>query len=505
VTIRINKYLADRGIASRRRSDALIAEGRVAVNGRIVTEPGVQIGERDRVTVDGKPVGGRERHVYYVLNKPVGVITTLDDPEGRRSIREFLPRGARVYPVGRLDADTSGLLLLTNDGDLAHKLMHPRYGVPKVYRVRLAAEPRPDQLRRLSQGVRFDRERNLVSGPAKARRIDPGFAAIMIEVIIHEGRYRQVRRMCEAVGLEVIGLHRTGYGPLRLGPLSRGMFRELSEDEVTLLRRACARAGGSEERRATPAKRSAPATRPAPAPELDEDVEEVEDQWLAGGGALGEVMDDDEEEGMPGWPLRADGRRGDADFEAPARPRREPAARPVRRERPAAPTRPERAERPLRGQDRPRGRGDRPARAGRPAFRDERPARGGRPAFRDAGPRRSAAPERGGPRTGRPAFRDERPARGGRPAFRDAGPRRAAAPERGPRRAGAGGAMDRGPRRGSARPSGRTGRPTSGDGRRASRPAGRPASGGTRGPARSGRGPGRPGGGNPSRRGGRRP
>jgi 23S rRNA pseudouridine2605 synthase len=205
-------------------------------------------------------VGGAERHVYFVLNKPVGVITTLNDPEGRRTVRELLPRGARVYPVGRLDADTSGLLLLTNDGDLAHRLMHPRYGVAKVYRVRLAREPRPEQLKRLSSGVRFDR--NLVSGPARARRIDPGFDAIMIEVIVHEGRFRQVRKMCEAVGLEVTGLHRVGYGPIRLGPLARGMFRELSDEEVAKLRSESARAGGSEARGAGRPARERPAPRP---------------------------------------------------------------------------------------------------------------------------------------------------------------------------------------------------------------------------------------------------
>ena len=243
MAVRLNKYLADRGIGARRKCDVLIAERRVSLNGRIVEEAGTKVEEGDRITVDGRPVGGKERHVYFVINKPVGVITTLDDPEGRRSIREFLPRGARVYPVGRLDADTSGLLLLTNDGELAHRLMHPRYGVQKVYRVRLAREPRPDQLRRLTTGVRFDREQ--VSGPARVRRIDPGFDAIMIEVIIHEGRFRQVRRMCEAVGLEVTGLHRVGYGPLSLGPLARGMFRELSEDEVARLKAASARAGGS--------------------------------------------------------------------------------------------------------------------------------------------------------------------------------------------------------------------------------------------------------------------
>ena len=247
MSVRLNKYLADRGIGARRKCDELIAEGRVSINGSVVREVGVRVDEqRDRVQVDGRPVGGRSKHVYYVLNKPVGVITTLDDPQGRRTVREFLPRGARVYPVGRLDADTSGLLLLTNDGELAHKLMHPRYGVAKVYRVRLSQEPRADQLRRLASGVRFDKD--LVSGPARVRRIDPGFDAIMIEIIIHEGRFRQVRKMCEAVGLPVAGLHRVGYGPIRLGPLPKGMFRELSEDEVAALRSAGARPGGDRPR-----------------------------------------------------------------------------------------------------------------------------------------------------------------------------------------------------------------------------------------------------------------
>src|SRR5439155_9696770 len=223
VAVRLNKYLADRGVGARRKCDQLIEEGRVSVNGRIVNEVGSKVEEdRDRVSVDGRPLGGKERPVYFILNKPVGVITTLDDPEGRRTIRNLLPRGARVYPVGRLDADTSGLLLLTNDGELAHKLMHPRYGVVKVYRVRLGREPRADQLRRVAAGVRFGA--GAVSAPARVRRIDPGFDAIMIEVAVHEGRFRQVRRMCEAVGLEVTGLHRVGYGPLRLGPLARGMF-----------------------------------------------------------------------------------------------------------------------------------------------------------------------------------------------------------------------------------------------------------------------------------------
>ncbi len=316
MAVRLNKYLADRGVAARRKCDQLIEEGRVTLNGKLVREVGIKIDEdRDRVAVDGHNVGGRSRTVYYVLNKPVGVITTLDDPQGRRTIREFLPRGARVYPVGRLDADTSGLLLLTNDGELAHKLMHPRYGVQKVYRVRLSQEPRGDQLRRLAAGVRFDK--GLVSGPARVRRIDPGFDAIMIELIIHEGRFRQVRKMCEAVGLPVAGLHRVGYGPIRLGPMSKGMFRELSEEEVTALRAAASRPGGTGPRtRAERGDRPVPldggkrATRPEtaverpvraakPTPPIDDDEidadepDEISDAWVAGGGFIPRDEDDD--------------------------------------------------------------------------------------------------------------------------------------------------------------------------------------------------------------------
>ena len=332
MSTRLNKFLADRGVASRRASDRLVEEGRVRVNGHVVTDLGTKVEEqRDKVSVDGKAVGGRERPVYFVLNKPVGVITTLSDPEGRRTVKSLLPRGARVYPVGRLDADTSGLLLLTNDGELAHKLMHPRYGVSKIYRVRLAREPRPDQLRRLSSGVRFDR--GLVSGPARARRIDPGFDAIMIELVVHEGRFRQVRKMCEAVGLEVTGLHRVGYGPIRLGPLARGMFRELSAEEVSKLRAESARAGrpAPHSEHSGPAGRPRPEARPGPAMpaagDEDDREDEIEETWLPGGGFLepeeeaGERPSPAAERGARSarnrpseWPARATERRGDDDY-----------------------------------------------------------------------------------------------------------------------------------------------------------------------------------------------
>ena len=369
MTVRLNKFLADRGVASRRHCDRLIAEGRVSVNGRRVSEAGTKVEEmRDRVSVDGRPVGGRETHVYYVLNKPVGVITTLDDPEGRRTVRELLPRGARVFPVGRLDADTSGLLLLTNDGELAHRLMHPRYGVVKVYRVRLGREPRADQLRRLAAGVRFGA--GAVSAPARVRRIDPGFDAIMIEVAVHEGRFRQVRRMCEAVGLEVTGLHRVGYGPLRLGPLARGMYRELSEDEVGRLRSESARPGGTGPRerprgagpRAGKAERApqrAPGRPPGPkrasrpgreAPETA-DGDLAQETWIPGGGVLeadpAPGRRSAKESAAEGWPARATPKRGDTAWRPdPAGESERSVGRPGTRGRAESRSRPPRARRP---------------------------------------------------------------------------------------------------------------------------------------------------------------
>jgi 16S rRNA U516 pseudouridylate synthase RsuA-like enzyme len=157
VSVRLNKFLAQRGVGARRKCDTLIEEGRVRINGQIVRELGTQVEpERDRVEVDGKPLPPPATHRYYVLNKPVGVITTLDDPEGRPTIAEFLPPGSRLFPVGRLDADTSGLLMLTNDGTLAHRLMHPRYGVEKVYRVWIEHPASEGQLARLRSGVEFE-------------------------------------------------------------------------------------------------------------------------------------------------------------------------------------------------------------------------------------------------------------------------------------------------------------------------------------------------------------
>jgi 23S rRNA pseudouridine2605 synthase len=243
LSIRLNKLLASRGIGARRKCDAMIQAGLVRVNGEVVTEPGRAIEpQRDRVEVEGRPLPGAAPLRYYMLHKPVGVISTLSDPEGRRSLRDLMPPGPRLFSVGRLDADTSGLLLLTNDGELAHHLMHPRYGVTKRYRAHVDRAPTEQQIERLQNGVEF--EPGVVSSPAQVWLRDSDSDEAVIELALHEGRQRQVRKMCEALGLEVRRLHRYGYGPLKLGDLSRGMWRELSEAEVESLRSASARPRG---------------------------------------------------------------------------------------------------------------------------------------------------------------------------------------------------------------------------------------------------------------------
>jgi len=410
VSIRLNKLLARRGLGARRKCDDLIRSGLVSVNGQVVTEPGTQVEpERDRVLVRGRALPAATETRYYVLHKPVGVITTLDDPEGRRTVRDLLPPGPRLFPVGRLDADTSGLLVLTNDGELAHRLMHPRYGVVKSYRVRVARAPDERQLQRLREGVEF--EPGIRSAPARAMVVDDTPERALVSLTIHEGRYRQVRRMFEAVGLEVLGLHRSAYGPLRLGPLPRGMWRELSEEEVARLRAASARArprrgqylGVPGRSRSGPPARERP---PGPwerTPPPDR-------------GRRPEGVMRPERFARPERPGRGE-RSGPT--QRSARPER-----PARRERGGPPRRFTRAGRPGRGE-----RGAAPQRFARPERR-ERPARGERGAApqRFVRPERPARRERGGP--------PQRFARPGRPVRGERGgpPQRFARPERPPRR-----------------------------------------------------------------------
>jgi 23S rRNA pseudouridine2605 synthase len=225
--MRLNAYLARAGVASRRRSDELIKEGRVRVNGT----PGrldTSVGENDVVEVDGRLVVP-QRLAYVLLHKPAGVVTTASDPRGRPTVVELVGHPLRVVPVGRLDADTTGALLLTNDGPLAYRLAHPRYGVEKTYVADVEGVPSDQALERLGRGVELDDGR---TARARAQRL----GRARIELVLHEGRKRQVRRMCEAVGHPVRRLHRSAYAGLELGGLDPGEWRELSESEVAALR-----------------------------------------------------------------------------------------------------------------------------------------------------------------------------------------------------------------------------------------------------------------------------
>ena len=229
--MRLAKYLAHAGVASRRTAERLIADGRVTVGGDRVTDPARDVDEGSAVAVDGEPVAPEGR-VVYALNKPAGVVSTARDTHGRPTVVELVPPERRLYPVGRLDADTTGLILLTNDGELANLLTHPRYEVPKTYVVRV--EPAPvgePALRKLREGVELDDGR---SAPAGVRQRRPG----VLELTLREGRKRQVRRMCEAAGHRVLELERVAFGPLRLGDLAPGKHRRLSAAEVERLRAA---------------------------------------------------------------------------------------------------------------------------------------------------------------------------------------------------------------------------------------------------------------------------
>ncbi len=228
--MRLAKYLATAGVASRRASEEIIRAGRVTVGGVAVTDPARDVGPDDAVAVDGDPVGhGRGERVVYALNKPAGVVSTARDPQGRPTVVTMVPQTERLYPVGRLDIDTTGLILLTNEGDLAHRLTHPRFEVEKTYRAIIGGPPvRESALRALRDGVELDDGR---TAPARVRRV----SADTIEITIHEGRKRQVKRMCEAVGHPVKRLERVAFGPLSLGDLPRGRWRKLTAGEVEAL------------------------------------------------------------------------------------------------------------------------------------------------------------------------------------------------------------------------------------------------------------------------------
>ncbi len=228
--MRLAKYLAHAGVASRRAAETVIAGGRVRVDGEIVRDPARDVGDHNHVTVDGRALRGPEARVSYALHKPLGVVSTARDPRGRPTVVDLVPaEGLRLYPVGRLDADSSGLILLTNDGELANRLTHPRFEVEKTYRARVGGGPvGAGVLRALRRGVELE---DGPTAPARVRRI----AKDLIELTIHEGRNRQVRRMCDAVGRPVLALERVAFGPLRLDGLAPGEHRRLSDREIAYL------------------------------------------------------------------------------------------------------------------------------------------------------------------------------------------------------------------------------------------------------------------------------
>jgi 23S rRNA pseudouridine2605 synthase len=235
---RLQKVLATRGWGSRRTCEELIAAGRVTVNGETAVLGRRVDPQHDLIEVDGAPVGIKPGLVHYLLNKPAGVVSTAKDPQGRPTVVDLVPAEPRVFPVGRLDADTEGLLLLTNDGELANRVAHPRHGVAKEYLASVAGGPvSPAAIRALREGVELDDGR---TAPAKVSQPEPG----VLRITIHEGRNRQVRRMCEAVGHPVTRLVRTRIGPLRDPRLAPGTWRDLTADEVRRLARETVRPAG---------------------------------------------------------------------------------------------------------------------------------------------------------------------------------------------------------------------------------------------------------------------
>lgn len=228
--IRLQKYLSMCAVASRRKAEELIAQGKVKVNGKVA-----QIGDKispkhDTVTVSGRKIVGSRKHYYIMLHKPRGYITTMNDEMGRKCVAELVRDvGARVYPVGRLDKDSEGLLLMTNDGEFANHMTHPSKHIPKTYRVTVRPDVTEDMLTAFATGMEID---GRITAPADAHIIEKQDNRVVMEIVLYEGRNRQIRKMCESLGLEVARLKRTSMGSLKLGMLPPGKWRELKEDEV---------------------------------------------------------------------------------------------------------------------------------------------------------------------------------------------------------------------------------------------------------------------------------
>jgi len=239
--VRLQKILAQAGAASRRGAEKLILDGRVSVNGRVTRELGTKADPlKDVIKLDGKLLSSAEEKVYYALNKPVGYVTTMNDPQGRPAVSDLISKIAvRAYPVGRLDYDSSGIIIITNDGELAQALAHPKKEIDKCYRTKVKGVPSAKAIKELSEGLLLD---DVMTAPAKVRIIlkekngQKERAETLLEIIIHEGRNRQVRRMCKAVGHPVLKLNRTSFGPIKLLDLTPGKRRVLTSKELDSLK-----------------------------------------------------------------------------------------------------------------------------------------------------------------------------------------------------------------------------------------------------------------------------
>lgn len=234
-SIRLDKFLANAGVLSRRGIKQFLKHELVTVNGKRVTESGVRIDpQKDMVLINGHKIKKPET-VYFLLNKPMGYISTTSDEQGRENVTQLINTAERIYPVGRLDKDTHGLLLLTNDGDLTHQLIHPRYHVPKVYRLIINGKTTERQVTFFKTGIMLE---DGITLPAPTKIISVNNNKTILEVTLHEGRNRQIRRMCDAVGLELLDLQRIRFGPLKLGNLKLGQYRKLTKEEILSLKQA---------------------------------------------------------------------------------------------------------------------------------------------------------------------------------------------------------------------------------------------------------------------------
>ena len=230
---RLQKILAASGVSSRRKAEELITAGRVTVNGKVAHLGDSAVPGKDKIALDGQPIESSKEKLYFVLHKPRGFVTTLHDERGRKCVAQLMEDvGERVYPVGRLDKDSEGLLLLTNDGEFANQIAHPKKHIAKTYRVTVRPAVTDDQLNQIATGIVIEGRR---TAPAKVRVLQQELGRVVLEIILYEGRNREIRKMCEALGLEVARLKRVAVGPVRLGMLPQGKYRELTKEELRAL------------------------------------------------------------------------------------------------------------------------------------------------------------------------------------------------------------------------------------------------------------------------------